>query len=58
MSHLILEPGMFVRHPKHPDWGIGQVQSRVGPLVTVNFPDAGKQVINAEYVSLVIIFNL
>lgn len=58
MSHLVLAPGMFVRHPHHPDWGIGQVQSRIGVFVTVNFPDAGKQVINAELVSLEIVFNL
>jgi len=48
---------MFVRHPQRPEWGIGQVQSRIGPLVTVNFPDAGKQVLNAERVLLEIVFN-
>lgn len=57
MSHLVLAPGMFVRHPQRPDWGLGQVQSRIGPLVTVNFPDAGKQVINADLIPLEIIFN-
>ncbi len=49
---------MFVRHPMHPEWGIGQVQSRIGALVTINFPEAGKQVINAERVTLEIIYNL
>jgi len=49
---------MFVRHPQHPDWGLGQVQSRIGALVTVNFPEVGKQVINAELVVLEIFFNL
>jgi hypothetical protein len=57
MSHSILEPGMFVRHPQRPDWGIGQVQSRAGHLVTVNFPDAGKKVINSQLVPLEIVFN-
>jgi hypothetical protein len=52
MSHLILSPGMFVRHPDHPEWGLGQVQSRAGVLVTINFTDAGKKVINAERVIL------
>jgi hypothetical protein len=45
---------MFVRHPDYPEWGLGQVQSRAGILVTINFTDAGKKVINAEQVILVL----
>ncbi len=37
-----LAPGMLVRHPQRPDWGIGQVQSAIGHRVTVNFEHAGK----------------
>ncbi len=48
----ILEPGMLVRHPDHEDWGIGQVQSRIGSKVTVNFEHAGKVVIEGTRVSL------
>lgn len=40
----ILEPGMWVRHPGAPEWGVGQVQSRIGNRVVVNFAEAGKQV--------------
>jgi hypothetical protein len=58
MSHLILSPGMFVRHPDHPEWGLGQVQSRAGILVTVNFTDAGKKVINAAQVILVLALDV
>nr|WP_306417821.1 DUF3553 domain-containing protein [Roseinatronobacter sp. S2] len=58
MNHSILEPGMFVRHPKCPEWGVGQVQSRIGNLVTVNFPDEGKKVINGDLVTLEIVYNL
>ncbi|PHK94951.1 DUF3553 domain-containing protein [Pseudoroseomonas rhizosphaerae] len=47
-----LEPGMHVRHPGRPDWGIGQVQSVVGSRVTVNFEHAGKLLINAAQVAL------
>lgn len=47
-----LEPGVLVRHPAEPDWGIGQVQSVDPPRVTVNFEDAGKQVIDARVVRL------
>lgn len=55
MSHLVFAPGMFVRHPQHPEWGIGQVQSRVDSLVTVTFAEAGKKVINASLVVLTLV---
>jgi hypothetical protein len=48
-----LTPGMRVRHPQEPGWGIGQVQSAIGTRVTVNFENAGKRVINAAVVQLV-----
>ncbi len=47
-----LEPGMLVRHPGEPTWGIGQVQSRVGMKVTVNFEHRGKVVIDGTRVGL------
>jgi transcription elongation factor GreA-like protein len=50
-----LEPGMRVRHPERPDWGVGQVQSVVGDRVTVNFENAGKLLINAALVELEIL---
>lgn len=50
MNELV--PGMRVRHPGQPDWGLGQVQSVDGARVTVNFEHAGKLLINAEIVSL------
>ncbi|WP_431282247.1 DUF3553 domain-containing protein [Humitalea sp. 24SJ18S-53] len=50
-----LEPGMRVRHPHRPDWGIGQVQSVIGDRVTVNFEEVGKVLINAAVVSLDIV---
>jgi hypothetical protein len=52
-SHI--EPGQRVRHPQQPDWGIGQVQSAVGDRVTVNFPNAGKVLVNARVVGLEIV---
>ncbi|MFU8898771.1 MAG: DUF3553 domain-containing protein [Roseinatronobacter sp.] len=55
MSHLILSPGMFVRHPQHPEWGVGQVQSRIGEMVTVSFVEAGKQVINGSKIALILV---
>ena len=50
---LYFSLGDFVTHPARPDWGIGQVQSIVGTNVTVNFPNAGKQMINCAIVGLV-----
>jgi uncharacterized protein DUF3553 len=47
-----LVPGMLVRHPERPDWGLGQVQSVVGARITVNFENAGKLLINGEVISL------
>lgn len=51
-SDPFLEPGVLVRHPTRPDWGLGQVQSVAGRKVTVNFEHAGKQTIDAGVVPL------
>lgn len=50
-----LEPGMRVRLAAAPDWGVGQVQSRIGRKVTVNFSEAGKQVLDGDRVELIIL---
>jgi hypothetical protein len=52
----ILEPGMVVRCPGQPDWGLGQVQSNIGGRVTVNFENEGKLVIDARRVGLELVF--
>jgi hypothetical protein len=46
------EPGLYVRHPKKPEWGLGQVQSAIGERVTVMFENAGKVVIRTGQVHL------
>jgi hypothetical protein len=46
------EPGAYVRHPKKPEWGFGQVQSAIGTRVTVMFEHAGKVLINTAEVGL------
>jgi Protein of unknown function (DUF3553). len=50
-----LEPGVLVKHPTQDDWGVGQIQSVAGRKVTVNFENAGKQVIDGEVVRLVFV---
>lgn len=52
MTTEILEPGMLVRNCEAPEWGVGQVQSRIGDRVTVNFPETGKQVLDGRRVRL------
>jgi hypothetical protein len=47
-----LFPGVRVRHPGEPGWGVGQVQSVIGDRITVNFEHAGKQVINGAVIRL------
>ena len=51
-----LEPGMLVKHPLQPDWGIGQVQSRIDNRITVNFTEVGKIVIDGSRIVLVQVF--
>lgn len=51
--NAILAPGMFVRHPDFPDWGVGQVQSSINGRITVNFPDQGKLVIDGSRIALI-----
>lgn len=59
MSDLasLLEPGMLVRHPDMPDWGLGQVQSNINGKVTVNFENEGKVVIDATRIGLKLVFD-
>ncbi|WP_340645041.1 DUF3553 domain-containing protein [Phenylobacterium sp.] len=56
-SDPFLEPGVIVRHPERDDWGLGQVQSVAGRKVTVNFQEAGKQVIDTTVVPLAFVSN-
>lgn len=55
--NAILEPGMLVRHPQQPDWGLGQVQSNIGNRITVNFENRGKVVIDGRWIDLMVVFD-
>ncbi|MEO0936564.1 MAG: DUF3553 domain-containing protein [Pseudomonadota bacterium] len=55
--NAIFSPGMRVRHPDHPGWGIGQVQSNIGGRITVNFPEEGKVVIDSTRIGLLAVFD-
>jgi Protein of unknown function (DUF3553) len=46
------EPGDYVINPKNKEWGIGQIQSIIRNIVTVNFENSGKKTIVADKVLL------
>jgi len=49
-------PGLYVINPKkEQEWGIGQIQSSINNLITVNFENVGKKTINLEKINLEII---
>ena len=48
-------PGVLVRHPQHKDWGVGQVQSAIDNRITVNFENRGKELINGDVISLILL---
>lgn len=50
----ILAPGMYVRNPAAPEWGVGQVQSNIAGRVTVNFENEGKLVLDGRKIALLI----
>ena len=52
-----LTPGVFVINEKRIEWGIGQVQSKIGNIITVNFENAGKKTINGKEIKLNIVKN-
>ena len=52
MIHFDFTPRDYVINPQQKDWGIGQVQSIIKNMITVNFQNQGKQVINGEVIAL------
>lgn len=55
--NAFLEPGMLVRHPTEPAWGMGQVQSVIDGRITVNFREIGKVVIHGSQIALLPVFD-
>ena len=49
-------PGIFVINTdKKNEWGIGQIQSSINNLITINFENVGKKTINLSKVNLEIV---
>ncbi len=55
MVESVYTPGTHVRHPAHPEWGPGMVQTAINDRITVNFEERGKVVIDARFVTLEVI---
>ena len=47
--------GSYVINKGNSNWGLGQIQSSINNIVTVNFENVGKKVINIEKINLEII---
>ena len=50
-----LTPGLFVINKNNKNWGLGQIQSSIRNIITVNFENVGKKVINANEINLEIV---
>ena len=52
----LFTPGIYVINAdKKNEWGIGQIQSSINHLMTVNFENVGKKTINLSEINLEII---
>ncbi|SDW43646.1 Protein of unknown function [Litoreibacter albidus] len=54
----LLEPGMLVRNPDKPEWGLGQVQSNINGKITVNFENMGKMTLESAKIALLQQFDV
>ena len=54
-SYSEFTPGSYVINKNNNDWGLGQIQSSVENIVTVNFENVGKKVINTKEINLEIV---
>ena len=52
----LFTPGIFVVNSDMKiEWGIGQIQSSINNLITINFENVGKKTINLSKINLEII---
>ena len=52
LAYSQLVPGLYVKNENNPEWGIGQIQTSIKNIITVNFENVGKKVINAQVIKL------
>ena len=53
--HFEFTPGIYVINKDNKNWGIGQIQSSIKNIVTINFTNVGKKVININLIELEVI---
>ena len=54
-NRMDLTPGNYVINKNNNEWGIGQIQSSINELITVNFENVGKKTIDISEINLEII---
>ena len=47
--------GEYVINKNDIEWGVGQIQSSIGNVITANFENVGKKVMNSKEIKLEII---
>ena len=48
-------PGSYVSNKNNLEWGIGQVQSCIKNIITINFENVGKKVMDINIMNLEIV---
>ena len=56
-SYSELTPGSYVSNKDNIEWGTGQVQSRIKNIVTINFENVGKKVMDMNNIISLEIIN-
>ena len=56
-SYSEFTPGSFVINKNNNNWGVGQIKSSIKNIVTVNFANIEKKVINIKKINLEIVKN-
>ena len=54
-SYAEFIPGSYVSNTNNLEWGVGQIQSCINNVITINFENVGKKVMNTNIMNLEII---
>ena len=55
VSYSKFIPGSYVSNKNNLEWGVGQIQSCINNIITINFENVGKKVMNKNIMNLEII---
>ena len=55
LSYSEFIPGSYISNKDNLEWGIGQVQSCIKNIITINFENVGKKVMDINIMNLEII---